>query len=158
RLFSDVAERRRTLLVFIGLSAAMGGLLLARLERPSATLASPIILASGYAALAITVAQTSIGAKLLRWAEPVGRMAFTNYIMQSIVLGFIFYGYGLGLFGKLGSVTGLLLVLGIYATQIVVSRLWLAHFAYGPIEWLWRALMYGHAPAFRKASLRLQRV
>jgi uncharacterized protein len=156
RLFSDVAERRRNLLVFIGLSAAMGGLLLARLERPSATLASPIILASGYAALAIAVAQTSIGAKLLRWAEPVGRMAFTNYIMQSIVLGFIFYGYGLGLFGKLGSVTGLLLVLGIYSAQIVMSRLWLAYFAYGPIEWLWRALMYGQAPAFRKAGLRLQ--
>jgi uncharacterized membrane protein YeiB len=113
-----------------------------------------IILASGYAALVIAVAQTSIGTKLLRWAEPVGRMAFTNYIMQSIVLGFIFYGYGLGLFGKLGSMTGLLLVLGIYAAQIVMSRLWLAHFAYGPIEWLWRALMYGHAPAFRKARLR----
>ena len=77
-------------------------------------------------------------------------MAFTNYIMQSIVLGFVFYGYGLGLFGKLDSAAGLAIVLAIYIAQVIVSRLWLNRFRYGPIEWLWRALMYGRAPPFRK--------
>jgi uncharacterized protein len=44
----------------------------------------------------------------------------------------------------------------IYVAQVVVSRLWLTHFAYGPIEWLWRALMYGRPPAFQRQNLRLQ--
>lgn len=113
-----------------------------------------MVLASGYAALVIAAEQTSTGAKLLRFAEPVGRMAFTNYIVQSVVLGLIFYGYGLGLFGRLGSAAGLLPVVTIYAAQVVVSRLWLTHFAYGPIEWLWRAMMYGRAPAFGKQDLQ----
>jgi uncharacterized protein len=78
-------------------------------------------------------------------------MAFTNYIMQSVILGLVFYGYGLGLFGKLDSVAGLAIVLAVYVAQVVVSRLWLDRFRYGPIEWLWRALMYGRAPPFRKA-------
>jgi uncharacterized protein len=80
-------------------------------------------------------------------------MAFTNYIMQSIVLGFIFYGYGLGLFAKLSSAVGLVMVSSIYIAQVVLSRLWLARFRYGPVEWLWRALMYGRAPEFRKPPL-----
>ncbi|MCP3470165.1 DUF418 domain-containing protein [Bradyrhizobium sp. CCGUVB1N3] len=155
-LFGDVARRRRNLLMTVGLLGVAGGLLLAKLAHPSAGLASPIVLATGYAALVIAIEQTPTGAWLFRFAEPVGRMAFTNYIVQSIVLGFIFYGYGLGLFGGLGSVAGLLLVVAIYAAQVLVSRLWLARFAYGPIEWLWRALMYGRAPAFRKGSLRFQ--
>jgi uncharacterized protein len=155
-LFGEAAERHRNLLTAVGFLAVTSGLLLARSAHPSTGLAGPIILASGYAALVIAIEQTSTGATLLSFAEPVGRMAFTNYIMQSLVLGFIFYGYGLGLFGELSSAAGLLLVVIIYAAQVVVSRLWLTHFAYGPIEWLWRALMYGHAPAFRKASLRLQ--
>ncbi|MGY8662985.1 DUF418 domain-containing protein [Bradyrhizobium sp. UFLA05-109] len=153
-LFTEATGRCRNLLAIAGFAAAAGGLLLARLTHPPAVLASQIVLASGYAALVIAAEQTSAGARLLRFAEPVGRMAFTNYIVQSVVLGFIFYGYGLGLFGGLGSVAGLLLVVTIYAAQVVVSRLWLTHFAYGPIEWLWRALMYGQAPAFRNKGDR----
>jgi uncharacterized protein len=155
-LFGEAAGRHRNLLTAVGFLAVTSGLLLARSVHPSADLASPIILAAGYAALVIAIEQTSIGATLLRFAEPVGRMAFTNYIMQSLVLGFIFYGYGLGLFGRLSSAVGLLLTVMIYAAQVVVSRLWLTRFAYGPIEWLWRALMYGRRPAFRRQNLRLQ--
>jgi uncharacterized protein len=155
-LFGEAAGARRGLLWLAGILAVTGGLLLAEFGHAPGLLASQIVLASGYAALVITASGTALGSRLLRWAEPVGRMAFTNYIMQSIILGFIFYGYGLGLFGKIGSATGLVLVVGIYAAQAVISRLWLARFAYGPIEWLWRALMYGRAPAFRKASLQFR--
>jgi uncharacterized protein len=80
-------------------------------------------------------------------------MAFTNYIAQSLILGLIFYGYGFGLFGRIGSTTGLVLVLVLYVVQVLASRWWLARFAYGPLEWLWRALMYGRRPPFRKAWL-----
>ena len=76
-------------------------------------------------------------------------MAFTNYILQSLVLGWIFYGYGLGLFGRIGPAAGLALAVALYAVQVIVSRWWLDRFRYGPIEWLWRTLMYGQVPALR---------
>lgn len=113
--------------------------------------AGTILLALGYAALVVSIEATKIGHRWLRWAQPLGRMAFTNYILQSVILGLVFYGYGLGLFGKLDSVAGLAIVLAVYVAQVVVSRLWLDRFRYGPIEWLWRTLMYGRAPPFRKA-------
>jgi uncharacterized protein len=111
--------------------------------------AGTIVLALGYAALVIAVSSGRAG-HWLAWAEPVGRMAFTNYIAQSLILGWIFYGYGLGLFGRMSSTTGLLLVLLIYGVQTLWSRWWLQRFAFGPIEWLWRALMYASRPPFRK--------
>lgn len=85
----------------------------------------------------------------LAWFEPVGRMAFTNYVMQSLLCGWIFYGYGLGLFGKIGPAAGMGLVLAIYLGQMLLSFWWLDRFRYGPLEWLWRALTYGRRPAFR---------
>ena len=110
-----------------------------------------IVLALAYAALVLWVASGPAG-RWLAWAAPVGRMAFTNYIAQSLIMGWIFYGYGLGLFGKMGSTTGLVLVLLIYAVQVLWSRWWLERFAFGPIEWLWRALMYGSRPPFRHVA------
>ena len=75
-----------------------------------------------------------------------GRMALTNYLIQSIVLGIIFYGYGFGLFGRLGSAAAAVIGVTIYLTQVQLSRLWLAHFQFGPFEWLWRSLSYGRRP------------
>ena len=76
-----------------------------------------------------------------------GRMAFTNYILQSVIFSLIFFGYGLGLFGKLGAFVTLLLGIGVFAAQCAFSALWLRRYRYGPLEWLWRALMYGRTPA-----------
>ena len=73
-------------------------------------------------------------------------MALTNYLIQSIVLGIIFYGYGFGLFGRLGSAAAAVIGVTIYLTQVQLSRLWLAHFQFGPFEWLWRSLSYGRRP------------
>jgi uncharacterized protein len=134
--------------VLIGIGLTLTGALPAhRYGGPAGT----ILLALGYAALVIAIEATKRGRRWLRWAEPVGRMAFTNYILQSVILGFVFYGYGLGLFGKLDSLSGLALVLAVYLAQVILSRRWLDRFQYGPIEWLWRTLMYGKAPGFRKA-------
>jgi len=73
-----------------------------------------------------------------------GRMALTNYLLQSIVLGFVFYGYGFGLFGQIGSAAAASIGVVLYVTQIQFSRLWLQRFRFGPFEWLWRSLAYGH--------------
>jgi uncharacterized protein len=78
----------------------------------------------------------------LRYLAPAGRMALTNYLMQSIICTLIFYGYGLGLFGQVGAAVGLLLTLVIFAAQVAWSNWWMQRYRYGPAEWLWRSLTY----------------
>jgi uncharacterized protein len=73
----------------------------------------------------------------------LGQMALTNYLTESVVLGVIFYGYGFGLFGRIGSALGLLIGVALYVSQLFFSRFWLRHYRFGPVEWLWRSLTYG---------------
>ena len=68
---------------------------------------------------------TQAGSKLLGWAAPLGRTAFTNYLLQSLIFGFVFYGYGLGLFGKVGVTTTLCFGTAVYLGQVMLSR-WVA--------------------------------
>lgn len=75
--------------------------------------------------------------------SPIGRMALTNYLTQSVVCTLIFNAYGLGYFGDLGLSLTLPLVLVVYTLQLLFSRFWLARFRIGPAEWLWRSLTYG---------------
>jgi uncharacterized protein len=74
----------------------------------------------------------------------VGRMALTNYLLQSIICTTIFYGYGLARYGQIGVAAGIVLAVTIYLLQVLFSQWWLHHFRYGPMEWLWRTLTYGH--------------
>ena len=105
-----------------------------------------IALGVGYSCLVLALANMSAFRRMLAVIAPLGRMAFTNYIAQSLLLGLIFYGYGFGLFGKISVTMGLVLAASIYVTQLVVSRWWLERYRFGPLEWLWRALMYGNRP------------
>jgi uncharacterized protein len=74
----------------------------------------------------------------------VGRMAFTNYITQSLIMTTIFYGgRGLGLFGEVDRNQLWAIVLSVWAVQLIWSPLWLAKFRLGPLEWVWRRLSYG---------------
>lgn len=82
----------------------------------------------------------------------VGRMALTNYVAQSAIAVLIFRTVGLGLGGTMGPTLYLPVGLGIYLAQLVGSRLWLRHFQYGPLEWLWRTLTYGTRVPLRKVS------
>jgi len=102
-----------------------------------------ILLALGYGAAILFIASFGRGKRLLGWAAPLGRMAFTNYIAQSLIFGWIFYGYGLGLFGRLGITQALAIGIAVYVGQVLFSAWWLRHYRHGPIEWLWRTLMYG---------------
>jgi uncharacterized protein len=102
-----------------------------------------LVLAGGYGTAVVALAEYAVGRKLVGWAGPLGRMAFTNYLMQSIILSWIFYGFGLALFGRLSVPESLAVALVIYAAQAALSAWWLSRFRFGPVEWLWRSLMYG---------------
>ena len=88
---------------------------------------------------------------LLTPFSAAGRMAFTNYIMQTILCTLIFYGHGLGLFGSMGRTEQALLVLGVWILQLFLSPLWLKHFQFGPLEWVWRSLTYWRLQPMRRA-------
>jgi uncharacterized protein len=107
-----------------------------------------VILALGYAATVLALIAAG-GWRLFAWAAPLGRMAFTNYLLQSLIFGWIFYGYGLGLFGSLGIAAASAMGIGVYAFQVLLSRWWLRRFRFGPVEWLWRTLMYGTVQPMR---------
>ncbi len=70
----------------------------------------------------------------------VGRMALTNYLSQTLICTFIFYGFGLGLIGQFDRWAQILIVVAVWALQLIISPIWLNRFYYGPAEWLWRSL------------------
>lgn len=79
----------------------------------------------------------------------VGRTAFSNYVLQSVICSLLFYGYGFGLYGKLQRYQLAYVVLPIWVVQLVVSPIWLRHFRFGPLEWCWRSLTYWKRQPFR---------
>jgi uncharacterized protein len=84
------------------------------------------------------------GGPLARALAPVGRMAFTNYLTQSLIMTALFYGgRGPGLFAELNHTQLWIVVVAIWALQLAWSPLWLSRFRYGPFEWLWRSLTEG---------------
>jgi uncharacterized protein len=138
------APQRSRLTGAIAVAAiACGALIVATRSDEVAQRLGGVLLAAGYAAAVLAIMAHPTGAKLLGWAAPVGRMAFSNYLAQSLLLGFIFYGYGFGLFGRAGVTATLAIALAVYATQAAISAWWLQRWRYGPLEWLWRSLMYG---------------
>lgn len=97
-------------------------------------------------------ATTNTGAKLLHIFSYAGRMAFTNYLFQSLVMTTIFYNYGFGLFNSVGVFVGALIAVGVFIIQLILSKLWLSYFRMGPLEWLWRAGTYFTLPKMKKDS------
>lgn len=79
---------------------------------------------------------------LQRGLAAVGRMALTSYVSQSVICAFVFYGFGLGLYGELERYQLYYVVAAIWAFQLVVSPIWLKYYRFGPLEWLWRTLTY----------------
>jgi uncharacterized protein len=100
------------------------------------------LLAIGYAA---TVGLLVVdGRRLVTVLAPLGRMALTNYLMQSIICVVLSYGFGLALWWRIGAATALAIAAAILVVQIPLSAWWLARFRFGPVEWIWRRLTYGH--------------
>jgi uncharacterized protein len=72
----------------------------------------------------------------------VGRMALSNYLLETLICTTIFYGHGLGLFGQVERVGQAVIVIGVWVVLLLISPWWLSRFRYGPFEWLWRSLSY----------------
>ncbi len=109
-------------------------------------------LALAYVACMMLVFQKKTAAKILSLLAPVGKMAFTNYIMHSLIGNFIFLPAGLGYMGSVGPVYYTILALNVFLFQIVFSTYWLRYFNYGPLEWIWRSATYGKWQAFNKIT------
>jgi uncharacterized protein len=78
--------------------------------------------------------------------QALGRMAFTGYLLQSVLGAIAFSGFGLALWGKLNLAEIWLAAAIIWALEIAFAVVWLSRFSMGPFEWLWRALTYGRLP------------
>lgn len=106
------------------------------------------VMAAGYAALIILLAREP-GWFALRLAS-VGRAAFTNYLATSLIAAFVFYGWGMGYYGKASRFEAWLLVPPVWLLMLAWSKPWLDRFNYGPFEWLWRSLSRGSLQPMRK--------
>lgn len=115
--------------------------------------ASTVLLATGFSAGIIALAQLKALKPVLARFAPVGRMAFTSYIMQSLVFVFVFFGYGLGQFAQLGHASTFAFGVIFFAAQCLFCHWWLESFRYGPLEWAWRSLMYGRAQPMKLATI-----
>ena len=100
-------------------------------------------LSLGYAATVVLLWQDPKWQRRLLPFSYVGRMALTNYLMQTVIATTLFYSYGFGLYGRFGPLADFFIGLVIYAVQVPLSRWWLSTHRYGPMEWLWRRLTYG---------------
>ncbi|PTX53691.1 uncharacterized protein C8P63_12711 [Melghirimyces profundicolus] len=88
----------------------------------------------------------------LRPLAPVGRMALTNYLLQSLFFTTLFYSYGLGWYGEVEAVAGLILTVVFFFLQIFFSRWWMGRFHQGPVEWILRTATYGRPVSFRRGN------
>jgi uncharacterized protein len=105
-----------------------------------------------YVAIIVRAMHDDVWRRRLAPLATAGRMPLTNYLLQTLIATFIFYGWGLGFWGKVGPALELVLAVGIFfLVQIPLSRLWLRRFAMGPMEYLWRVLTYGLEPLRRTA-------
>lgn len=100
------------------------------------------LLTLGYVSAIVLLFNGGYIKKVLSSLSAVGRMALTNYLLQSIVVAFLFQSYGLGLYGQVTVWQGMILTILIFALQVPFSIWWLSNFRFGPFEWLWRSFTY----------------
>lgn len=104
--------------------------------------AAALILALAYGAGVFLLFQREAARRLLAPLGAVGRMALTNYLLQTVITVWLFWGFGLGWYGKFGAGTVEIIALIVFASQAAFSITWLRYFRYGPVEWLWRCGTY----------------
>jgi uncharacterized protein len=102
----------------------------------------------GYVGLMVVMLHSQTALSRVAVLAPLGRMALTNYLLQSLICVIYFYGFALGHWGMPRS-QQLLFVAVVYSAQIAFSHWWLSKFRYGPMEWFWRGFTYRQIPQFR---------
>ena len=100
------------------------------------------LLSAGYLGLVVCALNKQKWQKFLSAFSPMGQMALTNYLMHSVILTSVFYGYAGGQYGEISRAPQILIVLVIIVSQIFFSKWWLSRYRFGPMEWLWRSLTY----------------
>jgi uncharacterized protein len=106
-----------------------------------------------YVLTIVRLAQLPAWQRIFAPMAAAGRMPLTNYLMQTLIATTIFYGWGFGLWGRMGPALGLVLAFAIFfVIQVPLSLWWLRRFDMGPMEWVWRYLTYGHRPVMTHAA------
>ena len=109
-----------------------------------------ILLVLAHASTIILLYKANVAPRLFRSLIAVGQMAFTNYIMHSVICTLFFFGYGLNYYGELQYYQIYFVVFGIWIVQLILSPIWLHYYLFGPLEWLWRSLTYWKLQPFRR--------
>jgi uncharacterized protein len=117
-----------------------------------------LLVSLGWVGAVMLACQSRQPVPLTRRLASVGRMAFTNYMLQTVVCTTIFYRHGFGLFGQVDRVRQFGIVLVIWAAQLLLSPIWLRYFLFGPLEWLWRTLTYWQREPFQRDLVLAQLV
>ncbi|HRF60982.1 MAG TPA: DUF418 domain-containing protein [Fimbriimonadaceae bacterium] len=110
------------------------------------------ILALGYLMLGAIWAESGKLSAIASALAKVGQVALTSYLMQSVLATFVFYSWGLGLFGHVSTAQSLGVVAAIWTANIIFAQLWLAKFDIGPVEWVWRSLTEGRRQPWRAVA------
>ncbi len=109
-----------------------------------------IFLVMAHASALILLYKSGVMQGLFRRLEAVGQMAFTNYIMHSIICTLFFFGYGLNYYAEFDYYQIYFVVFAIWVLQLIISPIWLRYFYFGPLEWLWRSLTYWKIQPFKR--------
>ncbi|MCD8510964.1 MAG: DUF418 domain-containing protein [Bacillus sp. (in: Bacteria)] len=153
----DPAQNRNTLITLAGFMLIIGLAIKGWMvmgDNPTADylgyfIGGPMV-GVGYIAAFVLIYSRFSSTSIFTGLGAVGRIALTNYLLQSIIMTTLFYGYGIGLFGKLGTLVGTLLALAVFILQIIGSKWWLKRYRFGPMEYLWRTGTYLKFPSFKK--------
>lgn len=151
-IFSGPAEHKAKILSLGCILGAIGvAITLANESSGLFSNLAPVCLSLAFAAIILYTVEFTPARAFMRTFIAIGRMAFTNYIAQSLIFGFLFFGYGLGQFGGgLRPAPVFALGIAVYLIQIHLSKFWLCHYRFGPIEWCWRTLMYGRLQPIKR--------
>lgn len=101
-----------------------------------------VFVSSAYIGILMLVSRSDLFRRLTGVLAAVGRMALTNYLMQTVICTILFYGHGFGLYGRVERMWHPLIIVAVWIPQLIWSPLWLKRFRFGPAEWLWRSLTY----------------
>ncbi|MGG3282187.1 DUF418 domain-containing protein [Paenibacillus solani] len=155
RILHDVQENRKGIIQLLIIGGGIGLVLQLVLSlvkglpfwgEAAALFVGAPLLALAYIGVFALLYQSNLWKKGLHWFSYPGKMAFTNYLLQSVLCGLIFYSYGLGWYGTIEPVWQMVIVVVIFALQAVFSRVWLKLFPIGPLEYVWRLFTYWGSP------------